>query len=255
MPIRSAVLLLALCFAPLATAAETKSASEYLGDARDYALSPLHWDQTDWEWAAGAAAGIAAAYSVDQRVRAHFADPSGSQMGDPHSLRDAVPTLALTLGTLGIGALRHDERTERTGWDMAEAIVLGSASSFVLKHAIGRERPDATDDRSSFGHGGDSFPSGHTTAAFAAAQVFADSRPQGEWQWRALAYSLAVATAYARVKDNMHWTSDVVAGAALGIATGRFVSARGDESHRSRVSVSVTPIEKGAFISFTFVPH
>jgi membrane-associated phospholipid phosphatase len=85
--------------------------------------------------------------------------------------------------------------------------------------------------------------------------VFADSRPPGEWQWRTLAYSLAVATAYARVKDNMHWTSDVVAGAALGIATGRFVSGREDSARRSRVWFYPEPLDKGAMLSFSIDPR
>ncbi len=254
MSIRS-VLPASLCFALLlAPAAEAKSAADFLDDARDYATSPLRWKSDDWQWAAGTVASIAAAYTADERVRAHFADPNGSQMGDPHSVRDAAPTIALTLGTLAFGALRHDETERRTAYDMMEAIALGSASSFVFKSAVARTRPDSTSDRSAWGRGGDSFPSGHVTAAFAAAQVFADSRPPGEWHWRALAYSLAAATAYARVSDNMHWTSDVVAGAALGIATGRFVSGRDDGARQPRVSFWVAPLDHGAMLSFSLDP-
>ena len=231
--------------------ANAKAAADYVSDAKAYALAPLHWDVQDWEWAAGAAASVAAAYSFDSRIHAHFADGRSGPNGDPHSLRDAAPTAALTLGTLALGAFRHDSTTTHTGFDMVEAIGLGSLSAFVLKNVAGRARPDSTDDRAAWHTGGDSFPSGHVSAAFAAAEVFAESRPAGEWHWRVLAYSLAAATAYARLDGNMHWSSDTVAGAALGIATGRFVAARGSGREPERVSVWIEPLDRGARLSFS----
>jgi membrane-associated phospholipid phosphatase len=235
--------------------AEGKTAADYFSDLHDYAAAPLHWDTRDWEWVAGAAAGVAGAYSLDTRVHAHFADGRSAPQGDPHSLRDAAPAAVLTLGTLAFGALRHDSASTQTGIDMVEAIGLGGMSAFVLKSVTARARPDATTDRAAWGSGGDSFPSGHVTAAFAAAEVFAESRPADEWRWRALAYSLAVATAYARLDSNMHWGSDTVAGAALGIATGRFVASRRSVHEHSRVSVWVEPLDHGAMLSFSIDPR
>ncbi len=249
---KSLVALLLLVIVPRAS--EAKNAGEYLTDAKDYALAPLHWTPEQWEWAAGATASVATAYAFDGRVRSHFADASTSPSGDPHSLRDAAPAIALTLGTLAYGFVRDDATVRSTGEDMVEAVALGALSSFAMKAALGRTRPDSTSSRSAWGSGGDSFPSGHVTGAFAAAQVFADSRPPGDWAWRALAYSLAGLTAYARVNDNMHWTSDVVAGAALGIATGRFVSNREGRTHRSPVTLWVQPLQRGAMLSFAIDP-
>lgn len=234
---------------------QAKTAGDYATDAKDYVLSPLHWSAEDWEWAAGAAASTAAAYSMDQRIRDHYADSAPAGKGDPHSLRDAGPVAALTLGTLALGYFRHDEEQKSTGMDMVEATALGSLSSFALKQAIGRARPHDTGQRADWFQGGDSFPSGHATAAFAAAEVFADSRPSGEWHWRALAYTLAAATAYARVHDNMHWTSDVVAGAALGIATGRFVAGRTEKTPGEHVSLSFEPLPGGGMLRFSVDPN
>ena len=231
-----------------------KNATEYAIDAKEYVLSPLHWSAEDWEWVAGAAASTAAAYSLDQRIRDHYADSSPAGKGDPHALRDAAPVAALTLGTLAVGFFRDDERQKSTGMDMLEATALGTLSSFALKQAVGRARPHDTGQRADWFKGGDSFPSGHATAAFAGAEVFADSRPAGEWQWRALAYTLAAATAYARVHDNMHWTSDVVAGAALGIATGRFVAGRSERALGEHVSVSFEPLPGGGILQFSVDP-
>src|SRR5689334_18439399 len=135
---RSLVLLLLLCLTFGQQPARAKSTADYVRDTEDYVLSPLHWDRNDWEWAAGATAGIATAYAIDSRVRNHFADSSGSQKGDPHNLRDAAPTLVLTLGTLAVGALREDDHTKHVGYDMVEAVALGGASSFVFKNLFAR---------------------------------------------------------------------------------------------------------------------
>ncbi len=236
------------------TFTQAKTATDYASDARDYVLSPLHWSVEDWEWAAGAAASTAAAYSLDQRIRDHYAESAPAGKGDPHSIRDAAPIAALTLGTLAVGFLRNDEQERSTGMDMLEATALGTLSSLALKQAIGRTRPHDSGQRADWFNGGDSFPSGHVTAAFAAAEVFAESRPDGEWQWRALAYTLAAATAYARVRDNMHWTSDAVAGAALGIATGRFVSGRSDRAAGDTLSMSFEPLPGGGMLRFSVDP-
>lgn len=58
-----------------------------------------------------------------------------------------------------------------------------------------------------------SFPSGHATAAFAAATLLAGRR-RGRW------FALAAAVAASRVYVRMHHASDVVGGALLGAALG-----------------------------------
>jgi membrane-associated phospholipid phosphatase len=243
---------LSLCL-PLAHPVAAKSASDYLDDGKEYVLAPLHWSSDQWQWAAGAATSVAAAYAFDGRIRQHFADARAAPHGDPHDLRDAAPVIALTLGAFAAGALGRDEST-RTGTDMLEAVGLGTLSSFALKMAAGRVRPDATTEHAQWRGGGDSFPSGHVTAAFAAAEVFAEHRPEGEWRWRFLAYSLASATAYGRLQSNMHWASDVVAGAALGIATGRFVAGH-EQEKPARVSFWMQPLAHGAMLSFSVNPQ
>jgi membrane-associated phospholipid phosphatase len=153
------------------------------------------------------------------------------------------------VGTFAMGALRHDKLISSTGWDMGEAVVLGTLSATAFKTLTGRRRPNESALHGRFGQGGDSFPSGHVTAVFAAAQVFADEMPPEQWGWRVLAYGLAGATVYARLDSNVHWLSDTVAGAALGIATGRFISGR-SQSSKSRVQLWVAPLDRGALLTF-----
>lgn len=94
---------------------------------------------------------------------------------------------------------------------LSSAIMGGSVS--ILKRATHRERPD--------GSGFNSFPSGHTANAFAAAeflkQEYKDVSP-----WYGLAgYALATTTGTLRMYNNKHWFSDVVAGAGLGILSAK----------------------------------
>jgi membrane-associated phospholipid phosphatase len=59
-----------------------------------------------------------------------------------------------------------------------------------------------------------SFPSGHAASAFTAAMLLAGGPTTPVW------FALAATIAASRVYTQMHHTSDVVAGAALGIALG-----------------------------------
>jgi membrane-associated phospholipid phosphatase len=243
---------LTLAIAALAlfsSAANAKTLEDYATDAKDYALSPLHWDANDWRWAGGALVSVAAAYSLDHQVRDQFVTAGAPTASNSHPVRDAAPLALMLVGTFAAGALDGHKEWMHTSYDMGEAVVLGTVSATVLKALAGRERPNKSTSHSSWGHSGDSFPSGHTTAAFAAAQVFSDRLERDQWGLRVLAYGLATATAYARLNSNVHWFSDTVAGAALGMATGRFMSGRGYDE-KSRVTFWVAPMDHGALVSF-----
>jgi membrane-associated phospholipid phosphatase len=209
-----------------------------LEDTKLYFTSPLRWDEEDWLYFGGALVAIGAAHSFDERVRDHFATGSKAVLNggeDKNSLRDAAPTLALIAGT-GLGAAFYDDKDGyRETWALIEAGAFSGATAEVLGYATGRERPDATTSPNEWGKGGDSFPSLHTTLAFAVGTVFAESG-NDEYRWirRIIGYGVAAGTAYVRLDENVHWLSDTVAGAALGIATAKFVLNRQDAESQSR---------------------
>ena len=90
---------------------------------------------------------------------------------------------------------------------------LGStlAATTALKSLIHEQRPD--------GSGNDSFPSGHTAIAFAAAR-FIDKRYASEAS--PYIYAAAGLTALARVKADKHYAKDVLVGAGLGYAAAEY---------------------------------
>lgn len=98
-------------------------------------------------------------------------------------------------------------------------VVLGdSAVTNAVKHLVERARPTIDPTAAALGP---SFPSGHssTAAAMFAAIALLAGRGRGRRARAALAaaaVALAVAVAASRVLLDLHWTSDVLAGLALG---------------------------------------
>ena len=100
-------------------------------------------------------------------------------------------------------------RTERMLTANAMAMGITFGASQLLKHTVSETRPDMTDDHS--------FPSGHTTLAFASATIL--SREYGHvspWITPG-AYATATATQILRMQHNRHWINDLYTGAGIGI--------------------------------------
>jgi membrane-associated phospholipid phosphatase len=228
-----------------------------LEDTKLYFTAPLRWDEEDWLYFGGALVAIGAAHQFDGRVRDHFATGSKAILNggeDKNSLRDAAPTVALIAGTGLFAAFIDDRDGYRETWSLIEAGALSSVTAEVLGYATGRERPDGTTSPNEWGKGSDSFPSLHATAAFAVGTVFAESG-NDEYRWirRIIGYGVAGATSYVRVSENVHWLSDTVAGAALGMATARFVLNR--QGAQDRGSLQFQPVKNGWLVSYSIRTH
>jgi membrane-associated phospholipid phosphatase len=228
-----------------------------LEDTKLYFTAPLRWDEEDWLYFGGALAAIGAAHQFDEKVRDHFATGSKAILNggqDKNSLRDAAPTVALIAGTGLYAAFIDDRDGYREAWSLIEAGAFSGATAEVLGLAGGRQRPDATTSPNEWRMGGDSFPSLHTTVAFAVGTVFAESgNDDYRWIRRIIGYGVAGATGYFRVNENVHWLSDSVAGAALGIATARFVLNR--QAAQDRASLEFQPVKNGWLVSFSIRTH
>ena len=83
------------------------------------------------------------------------------------------------------------------------------------KYITHRERPN--------GSGHYSFPSGHTSTAFVAAEfLYQEYKDKSIWIG-ICGYSVATFVGIARIYNNKHWVSDVVAGAGVGILSTKAV--------------------------------
>lgn len=116
-------------------------------------------------------------------------------------------------------------KTRKIGLAVLFAVVVGALfTNVILKDTIGRQRPYTHDEFRGFWveaganvESEFSFPSGHTTSAFAAGVALflvCDKR----WSW--LGIVGAVLMAFSRVYLIVHYTTDVVAGAIVGTVGG-----------------------------------
>lgn len=112
--------------------------------------------------------------------------------------------------------------TRAAAWRMLLAgFFTWGISEFALKPAFHRERPfevDQTitviDARPETG----AFPSGHAAMAFAYALAGSRMLPGSAWVW----WPLAAIVAVSRVYIGVHWPSDVIGGALIGLACAWF---------------------------------
>ena len=132
-------------------------------------------------------------------------------------------------GMYAVGRVTGSKILEDIGWHGTEAVLLSSAVTGLLKGTLGRARPFVSSDTNphDFKFGGgfrssdrQSFPSGHSTTAFAAASaVTSEMRryyPKSVWYVAPVLYGGASLVGLSRMYHNKHWASDVVLGAAVG---------------------------------------
>jgi membrane-associated phospholipid phosphatase len=221
-----------------------------ISDIGAYFTAPLHWDGHDWAWFGGAVLAVGLAHRYDTQVRSHFFGPGLVTNVNPEDTKDAIPVAAVLGGTWAFAILANDKDGYQEGWAMIEATGLSGVTAYALKFAAGRETPDQTTNPNEWEKSGNSFPSLHSTAAFAVGTVLAESgNDEYRWLRRLLGYGLGVATSYERLKHDAHWLSDTVAGAALGMSSAHFVMDRrygtNGESH-----FALVPVQGGAMLTY-----
>lgn len=127
--------------------------------------------------------------------------------------------IAATVG--GAVWLGGEDRLGKTFWQAADSSVAGAAISTTLKYAMGRPRPSQINDPCLWHQGSkyQSFPSGEVTLITAVVTPFILEYHEDS-PWVYALYLLPVYDGIARMKVQAHWQTDVLAGFAIGTATG-----------------------------------
>ncbi len=215
-----------------------------LHDQKAIWTAPLHLDRGDMKWVVPGSIGFMALITTDRIT--------GDEMGEA----DRQVTISRRISNVGsiysltaiagafyfAGRAKHDSRARETGLLSAEAMINSIIVEGALKGITQRGRPLDGIERSEFFDGGSSFPSGHSTQAWAVATVIANEykhRPAVQ----IAAYGVAGAISVARFTGHKHYISDVLAGSAIGYGIGNFVF----KAHHRESLESDGPLSKSAW--------
>ncbi|HEV8428254.1 MAG TPA: phosphatase PAP2 family protein [Pyrinomonadaceae bacterium] len=195
-----------------------------LSDQKAIWTAPLRLQRRDTKWAIPVGIGFMALVTTDRITGDEIAESDAPvKMSRIVSNAGSVCGLGTVAGAFYLfGRNKNDDRARETGLLSAEALVNSVIVGSALKGITQRARPMAGRERSEFFDGGNSFPSGHSTQAWAVATVIANEYHDHR-SVQLLAYGAAAAVSVARFTGQKHYLSDVVAGSALGYVIGKYV--------------------------------
>lgn len=203
---------------------------------------PFHMRKKDWRNFGFFAGGIVAAGFADKPIQ-----KAALNLRQQNSGLNSVSKLISNMGGIyevgaiaGLGAYGYifkNEKLKTTTLLATQSYITAAALSTVLKFLSGRTRPSFYNEnveaeprftgpfnQSVRDYNGkkvnSSFPSGHTTVAFAVATVYA-SEYSNTVAVPIFAYTMASLIGISRITENMHWATDVLAGAAIGFLSGK----------------------------------
>lgn len=159
--------------------------------------------------------------------------------GGLKSFVDAVedlggPRINLPVVLIAGGSMfTRNTRLQDAAFTSFQTLAYAGLLGYALKGVFGRQRPERTDNPYAFfattgknpfsSEGNSSYPSGHAIASFGIITPWVVYYPS------ILTYGLyllPVGTSVARLAHDKHWSSDIVVGAAIGIAMGRWLARR-----------------------------
>ncbi len=217
---------------------------QFWNESLTFAQQPLHWQGEDWLKLGISTAATAAVMQADQPIKdAAMKDQShlNSFPVKAGKFYGEIYPAAIVAGGFGLyGYLADNQPSKKIAFETVQTVLYAGAITTILKIAIGRARPYTDKGIATFqpfkpfNDDFHSFPSGHATMAFSLSTVLANNT--NSLPLKILAYVPAIVTCGSRVYQNMHWTSDVLAGAAIGYFVGNWVSGQHENSEEQKVT-------------------
>ena len=216
-------------------------------------------------------------YPLDELYAQRLQDSSTQANSRLQTLAKLVTT-TVAPGSLYIGGgmyvagrIAKNHKLASLGLHGTEALLVGESVAYVIKNVVGRQRPyvrprnprsyalfRGVNDRDY-----QSFPSGHTVAAFAAAAAVtaetSRNAPNSTWIVAPIMYGGAALAGVSRMYNNQHWASDVVIGAAIGTFAGlkivRFHDSRPNSGvDRIFLTATLVPVGEGHALRLGMLP-
>lgn len=225
--------------------------SEFGHESVQFLIQPTKWDGGDWLTIGAIGGATFLTMQVDQPVRDAMLKNSGRYYRSvpieaARMYGDLLSPVVFFVGFAAHSLIANDMSTRKIAYEIGQASLYTGAIVLTFKSVIGRARPNTNEGRASyhpFTLTGDKYhalPGGHTATAFVISTVLSRNiRPT--WL-KVLVYVPAVLTAYSRIYQDWHWTSDCVLGGAIGYFVADWVVDL-HEQKESRVHVtSIYPL-------------
>ena len=198
--------------------------SQFGRETVDFLIKPTKWDGTDWLRLGVISGATFLSMQADQPIRDavlkdrryYYSVPiEGARMyGELYS------PVVFFVGFATHSLITNDHSTRKIAYEIGQASLYTGAIVLTMKSIIGRARPNTNEGRATyhpFTLTGDEYhalPGGHTATAFVISTVL--SRNVGPTWLKVLVYVPAALTAYSRIYQDWHWTSDCLLGGAIG---------------------------------------
>jgi len=187
-------------------------------------------------WLGGGGLTALAVHAADDDIAEHVQEHHPDELTGGATYGSQWLHIPVAMGVWGLGALAGSDRFAETGRDLLRAQISVVSWTYAIKYASNRTRPNGDPH---------SFPSGHASTSFATAAVLQE---HFGWKVGVPAFLAAAYTGASRVVANQHWTSDVVFGAAVGMASGRTVTLH---LRNARFTFAPMPVPGGAGVLVT----
>jgi membrane-associated phospholipid phosphatase len=221
-------------------------------------VSPKDWDKKDLgNFALVLGTGLLL-YSLDQEIQQGLGNDTNNDAVNLITSLGNGGTLAGLAAALYVGGeVSNNDGLRKTALLSLESLLTSGIIVRGMKILVGRARPQTgepynTFDPFSLGANYNSFPSGHSAAAFSVASVIASQSKDTNIDF--LAYGLATFIALSRIYQNKHWASDIFIGSVIGYVVGKKICALNRDRNPNKVQLGFqfTPQRKAITVSIYF---
>ncbi|MEE9429900.1 MAG: phosphatase PAP2 family protein [Melioribacteraceae bacterium] len=233
----------------------------FFADGGSFITYPLGMNKTQWLVTAGIGLGTYLLVRNDD----YFQERIGRR--NMPKLESGVWVFAKEFGviqyaelagaaTYTFGYLTKNDDVRVLGRMIVQSLTYSGLTAMFVRMIAGRKRPPFTNNHLEFSgfesnNSFQSFPSGHTTVAFAFSTVLAE---YFDTPWTRIGfYGLAGLTATQRLLNGEHWFSDVALGTLLGIASGlHVISEEKNRTKKDKTGLTISPTFNGINFQYRF---
>ena len=221
--------------------------SQFGHETVDFLIQPTKWDGGDWLRIGLWSGATLLTMTVDLPIRDAVQKDKSYLYSVPiegaRMYGELYSPFVFFIGFAAHSLITNDRSTRKIAYEIGQASLYGGAIVLGMKAIIGRARPHDNLGNTTYhpftlmGDDFHSIPGGHTATAFIISTVL--SRNIEPTWLKVLVYVPAVITAYSRIYQDMHWTSDCVLGGAIGYYVATWVV---DQHERNDSRVHMTSI-------------